>query len=282
VPFYFAMTRLYFYLYPETPGFVVSMMAAGLRRWPEIIGLLVDLTGYGLQSLVLSVAPVGTYPNVFAVALAIVTIAALAVALARGGATVRKRILAALLIALACYGIVAAGRVNSREGREALVQTGRYQYVAQLGLALTLCLVIGALTERSRIRPGTKNAVLLGWLALAALSYNRLGAQIDHHQSERREAQQTVAAINKQIAAAPPGQDVYIVNKRFNSVGPLFVNLPARFPGWAAVFSIYFPANVVDGRRIYFVDRNPNVIDAAGYGRRTATLLVAAPPRDLP
>jgi hypothetical protein len=51
-------------------------------------------------------------------------------------------------------------------------------------------------------------------------------------------------------------------------------------PGWAAVFVIFYPENVVDGRRVYFITAHPGALRAAKRGRRSATLLV--PPAENP
>jgi len=48
------------------------------------------------------------------------------------------------------------------------------------------------------------------------------------------------------------------------------------FPGWAAVFVIAFPDNVIDGKRVYFVepDESRRKFAAARVGHRISTLLV--------
>ena len=48
------------------------------------------------------------------------------------------------------------------------------------------------------------------------------------------------------------------------------------FPGWAAVFAIYFPSDVIAGRRIHFVEDDPVAAEIALEGRRTATLIVSS------
>jgi hypothetical protein len=48
------------------------------------------------------------------------------------------------------------------------------------------------------------------------------------------------------------------------------------------VFTIFYPDNVVAGRRVYFVDDNPDTLAAAQRGRRTRTLLVPQRPAGAP
>jgi hypothetical protein len=46
------------------------------------------------------------------------------------------------------------------------------------------------------------------------------------------------------------------------------------FPGWAAAFTVFFPSNVVEGRRVFFVEADADVRNAAKDGKRTSTLIV--------
>jgi hypothetical protein len=67
---------------------------------------------------------------------------------------------------------------------------------------------------------------------------------------------------------------VYIPNKLFLSVGPMIAADPVTFPGWAAIFTIFFPSNVVDGKRVHFIVNHPEAVAAAMRGRRTAELVI--------
>jgi len=63
-------------------------------------------------------------------------------------------------------------------------------------------------------------------------------------------------------------------------MGPFITPHLELFPGWAGVFTLFFPSNVVDGRRVDFVVADPTVIEAHRSGKRTAGLLV--PPASAP
>jgi hypothetical protein len=79
--------------------------------------------------------------------------------------------------------------------------------------------------------------------------------------------------MRKQIASAKPGAVVYIPNERFKSVGPMLYGAVKRFPGWVGLFVIYFPDDVVDGHRVYFLETDPTVIAGASDSRRASGLL---------
>ena len=50
--------------------------------------------------------------------------------------------------------------------------------------------------------------------------------------------------------------------------------MPVVFPGWAGIFTIYYPDNIVDGKRVVFVEPDPLVREWAQKGRRSRTLLI--------
>ena len=121
------------------------------------------------------------------------------------------------------------------------------------------------------------------WIAVAILAVAlligqlRWGAPIVHYDWARQETETTVAAIRTAIDSAAPGADVYIENRPFAAIGGMLQRRLDLFPGWAGVFVIFFPENVVDGRRVRFISA-PEVVAATHHGVRTATLLVTEKP----
>jgi hypothetical protein len=91
--------------------------------------------------------------------------------------------------------------------------------------------------------------------------------------------ERTVAEIEDAVASSPPGSEVRIENRPFEGGG--FLSGPF-LAGTAAVFVIAFPSNEVDGRRVYFVERDPERRQAwvdRIPGTRLSRLLVAPNPR---
>jgi hypothetical protein len=101
-----------------------------------------------------------------------------------------------------------------------------------------------------------------------------------HFLWERRYTDLALGGMQGLLRAASPGTDLYIQNEPFQGVGPLALANPSIFPGLAALFVVYYPSNVVDGRRVFFVEPDADVRDAARRGVRSQTLLVA--PDDVP
>ena len=83
-------------------------------------------------------------------------------------------------------------------------------------------------------------------------------------------------AVNHAVDAGTT-QGVYIPNRPFQSLGPIFVQRQDIFPGWAGVFVIFFPENTVDGKPVYFVTPDPRTLSAAQEGRRTNGLIIQPP-----
>jgi hypothetical protein len=175
---------------------------------------------------------------------------------------------------LACYGTVSLARAFflASAPEHVLPTVTRYHYIGQLILTIMLCLALNeiasALPERLR------TVALVVWYAVAVFGYARFGTPIDHHLEARAQTEQVLKAIRSALDAPTGGPEVYIPNRRFAAL-PLPTSI---FPGWAGVFTIFYPDNVVDGRRVYFVDRNADMLAAAQRGTRTRTLIVPQRP----
>ncbi len=70
----------------------------------------------------------------------------------------------------------------------------------------------------------------------------------------------TIADIEKTIRAYPKGTSVFMDNKMIDPI-PLFSPTDTDFPGKAAIFSIKYPDNTFEGRRVYFVENDCRIAD---------------------
>jgi hypothetical protein len=135
----------------------------------------------------------------------------------------------------------------------------RYHYAGSLPVAVLLCLVlqqIGRLGPLRRVPPGLALAAGLGVLAAG---YARSGMVIDQRYKVREYFARAMQEINAAVAAHPPGSTVYIEN--LTSPLVLMGMMPERlFPGRAGVFVITHPSDMVDGRRVRFIERDPEVL----------------------
>jgi hypothetical protein len=205
-------------------------------------------------------------------------------ALALGSPGERRRVVGLVLLAIAAYGAIAVGRADLYTGlfgEDALGLGGRvedrYQYLASALLALALGAIAAILARRiaSLQRAWAGPAVLAGFVLWTAAAPR----DADYARNAAQRQQRTnliLGAMRRDIVAAPPGGLAVLRNRNF---GPSGVGMPPQiFPGWAGAFVVFHPQNEVAGRRVLFVDPRPVVLDATRNGRRTAGLIVAAPP----
>jgi len=272
---YFGLHRLYDAMRPDIadPSSFLIAVVTSPGNWGQVFTFLLELIRYG------AAAPLGVFLNRFVhlsdavAAVSIVYLCAVAVAFLCGSPRTRRQLAVCLLLYLSCYAMIAIGRVAYfAQGGKALVETLRYHYAGPIFPIMALCIMLAELDQRLRLPGSAKTALLLVLLTVI------LGNQIEEKRGKeqlaaRAETAQTLRSIRWRIDNTPPNQDVYIENRRFAALGPL--NIDEWVPGWAAVFIIFFPENTVDGKRVYFVESNPKVVQAAQRGKRSRTLLVA-------
>ncbi len=267
---------------------VLRLLFPGWFLFGHVLEIAHGLVARGAASLLLGVLGEGLGPRGAGLQASLAAaLLVLAAALGLAEPAARRGIAAALGLALACYASIAAARgiLTPFIRLENLVDEPRYQYLATAALALALSLAAGALAARlplpARSRAPLLALALAGQVTLVAW----LRPPIDRHEALRREIEGIVAEIRRQIEAAPPGADVFLQNPPVQpaAAGPVLAGFRDWFPGWAAVFVIYFPENEVAGRRVFFVERDLDVRLAVARGRRTATLVVPdrRPPPEL-
>jgi hypothetical protein len=272
-----------YYDVPRTSEIGIAL--GGLLALSRVLGLTAHMVAYGVTSLLLSpfqypMEYSGTHFIVVPILALLVIVAGVAMAPAQR----RRALLAAVVLGCACYGIIAVGRVGFFFffGTK-LVAAARYHYAAPLFFWIAILVAIATLAERWPLTEGWRNAAVAAALAILAIATAWRAPAIDHHPRERMLAMRAVARIRKQIDAGPPGNDVEVKNERFNGVGPMMLQRPDLFPGLAAIFAIYFPQQVVDGKRVLFVVDDEETLAAARQGRKTSQFVVRGqPPADAP
>ena len=267
-------------LYGERRIETTLMLAALTPSWAlshlQLLGVLV---GFGVATLPLAAV---SDPNQFptaahGVALALAGALLLAGAWA-GSPAARRRLLACLLLALGVYGLIAVARsmLTDWVGLMPLARSPRFHYAAGALLAAALAVAAGACAARWA-PPALRHGLFA--LALAAVAWTAFGVarRINHFDADRAMTAKVLAEVEAAVAAAPPGATVEIPNREFGAVGVINVGYRDRFPGTAAVFAIFHPDDVVDGRRVVFTSTDPLVLKGRLAGRRSPALL-----RELP
>ena len=264
---------------PQRSSAITSALQAATARARPLVTMTLRLAEHGTASLLVGFWLDPFRPSRTATATASLATLALVLLGSIGAAPTRRRILlAGLVIAAAAYAVVAAGRVDFFiRGNNALIRAGRYQYVAQIGTTISICVALGGLARLIPLPRRAAGGLFAASIALTLWGGAVRGAYIVDNASGRRETATALAEIGRSIEATPEGGEVYIPNRVLKSFG-IIGRVEEVLPGWAAVFIIFYPENVVDGRRVHFVTTHPGALRAAQRGRRSATLLV--PPAD--
>jgi len=141
--------------------------------------------------------------------------------------------------------------------------TPRYFYVILMIVVMMLALMADKLLD---ISPKIKKIIIPFVFIVIAISIYpsiNLAKKIDIVNSsvdERKLYYNTITDIEKTIRAYPEGSSVFIDSK-MNDHFSIFLPSDTDFPGKAAVFSIQYPNNTVEGRRVYFVEKDCRIAD---------------------
>ncbi len=242
-----------------------------MARLGDMLRFTVALIMYAIDRLLSGPFPLPPYPSPVGLWVAVAAVALAIGAALRGPRRLRRVLLGATVLLLACYATIGAGRFSLTDYMslaEAVAQP-RYYYVGILILAL----IVGAvLASASANRVG--QVLFVPWLSMWLITCWLNPPAIDPHLESRTEASFLVAWMRSLADRAAPGQEVYIPNRTFHAISPLFINRH-EFPGWAGLFSIYYPDPTIDGHRVFFVERDPGVRATHRTSRRLASVLVA-------
>lgn len=266
-------------LYAELYGMpdASAGLELALEFWRSCARMLFNLLSWGIVSTILGtlsgLVPFGknSYATNGLVALYAI---AVVVVYFKGPAELRLRIIGSVVLCIGAYSIIAVGR-GPLAGWLFPTQEARYHYVGTAALAIVTCLVFSGFAEWWRPGRRVTATLLLGWSAVMLFGLYWVVQPIQHYDAARRETAYVLGHIQKAIGTVQKGEDVYIENGRFHSVSFFSAENSAQFPGWAGVFSIYYPSNDVEGRRIRFVEKDLEVIASTQFGERTAGLLVS-------
>ena len=109
---------------------------------------------------------------------------------------------------------------------------------------------------------------------IGVVGFARSGFAIDDHRAVRTFVETALAQIRADVATQPPGTTVYLENGvlPFTLTGPMINQ--AMLPGRAALFVLVAPSGVLDGRRVRFVETDPNVFLYQDRAPKLGALLV--------
>lgn len=244
----------------------------------------VHLIRVGVTSLVLGPwwSPAGhadltSWATLLVVAIALIT------AIRIASTKARAQVLAFTLLGLANYALVAVSRGPMagffHQTSTDIGATLRYHYTAQAFLVVAFCTVLEVLA--GRLHSGAQAVFAAGCAGLLVAGQLVHGNSFDLHEASRSEVTDAMVRLRDRVAAARPGDTVYVDNQPLAAFGWM-PNIPVPLPGLAALVVIVSPSDELDGRRIRFVERNPAVYRRFGSrrGSRLAGLMVPEQPSE--
>jgi hypothetical protein len=198
----------------------------------------------------------------------------------RGKGLERAAGAAALLAALAQYGMVGFGRAAVYQlmrpgGIGTFFGEARYHYGPMALLTVACALAIHTLTRDLAARKRFAGTFTVCWFGIVLTNALWRPTPIDERPQVRLEVTNFQKDIDDRIDRAPAEEPVYVPNRLFESAGLFLAASPEIYPGWAATFTIFFPSNVIRGHRVFFVDTNAKAVAAAHRfgGSRIAAIL---------
>src|SRR5262249_32768975 len=177
---------------------------------------------------------------------------------------------------------VAAGRSNLyimfHVEPDAAARQPRYHYVGTIPLVLLACVMLARAARGGGWRAALPGGTLAAWIAVMGRAFVHWALLIADRPAIRTYVGIALNQIATEIRAHPSGDEVYIENSEVPGyvLGPMLHH--SEFPGLAGLFVIAYPTNIVDGRRVYFVEHHPLVLAMSrdpATNHRLAGLLVA-------
>lgn len=282
---YFGFWRVYALYFPISMSEAIQREAALSRYWP-----IVDMTRHLAAFAVTGVLQgfffdPQAYPGQASHVATTLYVLTLVAVLVRADGVTRRRLLALVALCGGVYVLVAMGRSNvyllfNLEPAESARQA-RYHYIGIIPVAMALAVMLGELARWSRFRSVVHAVALAAWMVVMGREFARHGLFIDRRQAIRTWVSISQFLLAEQIEKQAPGDTVSFENSEPPGyvLGPMLHH--PEFPGLAGVFVLTYPTNVVQGRRIEFIEHNRAVLAASkdpASNQRLAGLLVA--PKD--
>jgi hypothetical protein len=284
---YFGLGYVYSNVSNKHPDFSRALTYL-LHFWFKDITMCAVLTGIGISSAV--AAPFQSFFSDYMIpvsdALSIMAMLCFILTFTRASREVRFRMLAIGFIIILPYGIISAGRTMSIGVFETtlaeLVSTPRFHYLSTMACVILFGVMYDSLFPRTAKQ--ARRALFLSVIVLMGLTVaSEYSARFiyrttygDWGERSKIEIDSIVRAIRKEIDESPSGGSVYFRNESTESIR-MIVGSYGKFPGLAAIFVLGFPDDEIDGKRVFFVEKNRAILNELTnrIGTRISRILVA-------
>lgn len=237
--------------------------------WGKIVIMLCELIAYSISSTLLgpfytiinidNFKPVCYFISFFFLFLVVWTYL-------KGSTKLRYRLLSFLVLLISIYGFISLGRAVyyfhlGHAIEKAILISPRWYYIGTMLVTIILCLLL----ERYPLRQLSKMKyikilpfILLAIMIVPAIQIAYSSIIFRASQIQHLEYDMVLSEINRKIERQGAGQNVYIPNYRLKNI---FVPSEFKnFPGAAALYIMSYPENIVNGRRVYFVEPDHDIV----------------------
>src|SRR5262249_7464729 len=241
----------------------VAQVALSRNGFGAVPLMFAHLLGFSMAGTILGFFLPGTYPHPVSVIAIAAFGAGLALAAWRADWPARRSMLAMLALAGGIYLLIALGRAHVYQmfhvPPSRAASMSRFHYAGSVPVTVLWCLVLEQLGQFPWLRAVPRGLALAVGLGILVLGYRRFGLAIDERFACRDYFARTMREIAAAAAAAPAGVTVYVETLAsppylLGSVMP-----DQLFPGRAAVFLLTHRSDSIDGRRMRFIERDPEV-----------------------
>lgn len=256
-----------------------------VEQWPETIAAFGELAAFGTSSFFRGADPVVEDVALAGLAAASAFWVPLVLVVPLLRPNLRRGVAAWTIVMAACYAIIVLGRLGGWLRNEQASDFGaahpRYHYLAQLGICGAFTCAATSFRRLPRRAHAAALAVLAGLSLWVASEHLRLARTIPPERGAEQEFESALSAMDREIRNAPT-DTVCIPNRPFSAVSRSARRRPELLPGWAALFVIAHGSNLVDGKRVTFLETNPSILAfvAAQEGHVIRELVVDRCPED--
>ena len=258
---YVGFPRLYPLFWEPVPQPRVPIFSL-MRNLPQTLGDVWGLVAFAATEIPRGFLAAGRrgYPDRFSPwALALVG-AGVSVLLWRGDAATRRTAIGLAVLTAGAYLVIAMGRVRLPLPGIVLATQIRYHYAASIPLVALLCLALREIGGIGWLRRIPRVALLVGGLGGYIWTYARSDFGVDQHRNARMVAGRALDSVVAEVRLRPADATAHLENGTASPflLGPVMP--PQDLPGRAALLLISQPDDVVEGRTVRFVERNPKVL----------------------
>jgi hypothetical protein len=262
------------HLYSRISGIssmVPSLPYESLHFWVLTTKMLLNMISYGMCTLLTGPYLIFSTKLAFPISYIAISVVCLFLiaAFIRASKYSRLQMLAYLLLVLTVSFFISFGRANACDWfktttQELIITSERYFYVINIICSLLLSVGYESFPFMKKLKTRLPDYILPTfiiailfipslWCVKLVIPNSGYHARNDFHTMTKQ--------IEKAIDVNQPKENYYFMNMDINTSSIFFLGMDkSNFPGIAAMYVIAFPCNEFSGKRVYFVEKDHELV----------------------